>query len=120
MLCLVLLGAFSYAHDEARTKNEKTEGTPIEIIELVNLSGLDRSNTIVPIINGHVLTVEFKVNLGQVYVTVATAAGMSIECLSLFTPNGFQVYIPNAGNYNVHFTLTNGDEYYGEFEILED
>lgn len=119
MLCLVLSGALCYASGEARTKNEKVEGTPVEVIEAVNLSGLARGNTIVPSINGHVLTVEFNANLGQVSVEVATAAGASVHCLSVLTPNGLQVYIPNAGNYIVTFTLPNGDEYYGEFTVTD-
>lgn len=119
MLCLVLSGALCYASGEARTKNEKVEGTPVEVIEAVNLSGLARGNTIFPSINGHVLTVEFNANLGQVSVEVATAAGASVHCLSVLTPNGLQVYIPNAGNYIVTFTLPNGDEYYGEFTVTD-
>lgn len=119
MLCLVLSGALCYARGEARTKNEKVEGTPIEVIEVSILSGFDRGHTIVPVINGHVLTVEFNADLGQVAVEVATAAGASVHCLSVLTPNGLQVYIPKAGNYIVTFTLPNGDEYYGEFEVWD-
>jgi hypothetical protein len=52
-------------------------------------------------------------------VEVATVAGVSVQCLSVFTPNGLQVYIPNAGNYIVTFTLSNGDEYYGEFTVTD-
>ena len=61
----------------------------------------------------------FNENIGQVSVEVATMAGASVQCLSVLTPNGLQVYIPNVGNYIVTFTLSNGDEYYGEFTVTD-
>jgi hypothetical protein len=61
----------------------------------------------------------FNENLGQVDVEVATTSGVTVQCLSVLTPNGLQVYIPNAGDYIVTFTLSNGDEYYGEFTITD-
>ena len=61
----------------------------------------------------------FNENLGQVSVEVATASGALVQCLSVLTPNGLQVYIPNAGNYIVTFTLSNGDVYAGEFTVTD-
>ena len=72
-----------------------------------------------PSISDHVLSVMFSENLGQVAVEVSTASGAQVDCLSVLTPNGLQVYIPNAGNYIVTFTLSNGDEYYGEFTVTD-
>jgi hypothetical protein len=119
MLCLFLSGALCYAHGFAKIKNEKEEGINIEVKEHAGLSGSDRSGSISPSIDGHVLTVVFNENMGQVSVEVATVAGVSVQCLSVLTPNGLQVYIPNAGNYIVTFTLSNGDEYYGEFTVTD-
>ena len=119
MLCLILSGALCYAHDEARTVNEKGEGIPIEIKESGICTGPSRGNSIIPTLNGHVLNVVFNENLGQVSVEVATAAGATVECLSVLTPNGLQVYIPNAGTYIVTFTLSNGDVYAGEFTVID-
>ena len=65
------------------------------------------------------LTVLFDKNLGQVSVEVATFAGVTVDCLSVLTPNGLQFYIPNVGEYIVTFTLSNGDEYYGEFTVTD-
>ena len=118
MLCFILSGAFCFAHGEART-DKNGDGTPVEVIEASCLSGLPRGNSIVPILNGHVLSVTFTENMGQVSVEVATTAGASVECLSVLTPNGVQVYIPNTGDYIVTFTLSNGDEYYGEFTVTD-
>ena len=98
---------------------EKGKGIPIDIIEATNVSGLARGNSIIPTLNGHVLTVAFTENMGQVSVEVATSSGATIDCLSVLTPNGVQVYIPNAGDYIVTFTLSNGDVYYGEFTVMD-
>ncbi len=119
MLCFILSGALCYANGEARIEKEQGEGIPIEIIESGSCTGPSRGNSIIPTLNGHVLTVVFNENLGQVSVEVATIAGASVQCLSVLTPNGLQVYIPNAGNYIVTFTLSNGDEYYGEFTVTD-
>ena len=120
MLCFILSGALCYAHGEARMENKK-EGDDLILVfkEIITYGGLDKSNAITPTINGHVLTVVFNENLGQVSVEVATAAGASVQCLSVLTPNGLQVYIPNAGSYIVTFTLSDGDEYYGEFIVTD-
>ena len=120
MLCLILSGAFCYAHGVARTENEKgKDGIPIEIIEKSSVSSSDKSGAINPTINGHVLTVVFTENLGQVAVEVTTASGTPVDGTLTITPNGVQIYIPLAGDYIVTFTLPNGDEYYGEFSVTD-
>ena len=102
------------------TRNEK-DGRPvsIELTESTGVSSSDKSSSINPIINGHVLAVVFFENLGQVSVEVSTVSGASVQCLSVPTPNGLQVYIPNDGNYIVTFTLSNGDVYAGEFTVID-
>ena len=70
-------------------------------------------------LNGHVLTIVFTENLGQVEVEVTTISGASVDGTSTITPNGIQIYIPLAGDYIVNFTLPNGDEYYGEFTVTD-
>ena len=118
MLCLILSGALCYVHGEDRTENVKGDEVPIELIEVSSsTSGLHKGSSIIPTLNGHVLTVVFNENLGQVSVEVTTTLGATVESLSVPTPNGIQVYIPNAGNYIVTFTLSNGDVYYGEFTV---
>ena len=117
-LCLFLSGALSYAHGAGNTE-QKGDGRPIELIESTSYGGLDRSNAIAPIINGHVLTVTFTENLGQVAVEVTTVSGSPVDATSTITPNGIMFYIPLAGDYIVTFTLPNGDEYYGEFTVTD-
>ena len=120
MLCLVLSGAISYAYGLVGTVNQKgTDGVPINLKELGGLSGLDKSNSIIATLNDNVLTVAFTENLGQVSIEIATTTGVTVDCMSMLTPNGFQFFIPNTGDYIVTFTLPNGDEYYGEFTVTE-
>ena len=119
MLCLVFSGALCYAHGAARTENEKRDETPILTIAKVQHGGTDKSGSITPTLDDHVLTVVFTENIGQVGVEVSTTSGVQVDCLSVLTPNGLQVYIPNAGSYIVTFTLSNGDEYYGEFTVTD-
>ena len=120
MLCLILSGAFCYANSTVGKGNEKDEHpVSIELKESTGASSLDKSSAINPFINDHVLAVVFSENLGQVSVEVSTIAGASVQCLSVLTPNGLQVYIPNTGNYVVTITLSNGDVYAGEFTVME-
>ena len=118
MLSLVLSGAFCYASGVAGTENGKAEGS-ILTRKKAQHGGPDKSGSIVPSINGNVLIVVFSENLGQVAVEVSTTLGTPVEFTSVLTPNGLQVYIPNAGNYIVTFTLPDGDEYYGEFTVTD-
>ncbi len=78
-----------------------------------------RGSSIQASINGHNLMVAFTENLGQVDIEVATASGISVQFTSTPTPNGIQCYIPNAGDYVVTFTLSDGDVYYGEFRVTD-
>lgn len=120
MLCLTLSGALCYANGAARTENEKgRDGIPIEVIANASHCGSEKSSSILASIDGHYLTVVFTENLGQVAVEITTASGISVHYTYTQTPNGVQCYIPNAGDYVVTFTLSNGDEYYGEFRVTD-
>jgi hypothetical protein len=119
MLCLVFSGALCYAHDIARTEKEKVKGIPLEVKEKVLHGSFDKSSSIVPTLDGHMLTVVFTENLGQVSIEITTSTGGYVQANSCLTPNGLQFYISPAGDYIVTFTLPNGDEYYGEFTVTD-
>jgi len=38
---------------------------------------------------------------------------------SVETPDSLEFYINQTGDYIITFTLSNGDEYYGEFTVTE-
>ncbi len=119
-LCLILSGALCYANG-AIGKGDEKDGhpVPIELKESTGCGSSDKSSSINSIINGNMLAVVFCENLGQVSIEVATSDGATVECTSVLTPNGLQLYIPNAGDYIVTFTLSNGDVYAGEFTVSD-
>lgn len=83
------------------------------------MQGFPKGSTINATISGHLLTVSFTQNIGQVAVEITTDTGVTVDCVNTSTPTGFQCYIPDAGDYVVTFTLSNGDEYYGEFTVTD-
>lgn len=89
------------------------------IIKVSHVQGTPKSSSIQASIDGHTLTVVFLENLGQVQIQVETALGGDTQYQSTPTPNGVIFYITNTGSYIVTFTLPNGDEYYGEFEVTD-
>ena len=117
MLFLVLSGALCYAHGAVGTEKEKGDGAPLIAIIKAQYGGVDKSGSIQAYCDGHYLTVAFLENLGQVSVEITTATGNRVEFMSITTPNGYQYYIANTGDYIVTFTLEHGDEYYGEFSV---
>ena len=119
MLCLTLSGAFCHASGVAGQENKKgNDGTPIEIIKNSSSTSSEKGNSIVATVNGHTLTVVFTENLGQVTVEVTTVSGNPVTCMSTYTPNGVILYVTDTGDYIVTFKLSNGDEYYGEFTVM--
>jgi len=119
MLCIILSGAWCYAHGASGTENGKGDGILIEVKETSSHVGFEKSSAIIPSINGHVLFVWFTENIGQVAIEITTATGAVVQTCWAETPNGLQAYIPYAGNYIITFTLANGDEYYGEFTVTD-
>lgn len=91
---------------------------PITIIE-GTVQGTPRTNSIQATINGHYLTVVFTENLGNVTVEVSKVSGGETQIESTPTPNGVNFYIYDTGSYIVTFNLSNGDVYYGEFDVTD-
>ena len=96
-----------------------TDGNSAIQIKESHVQGAPKGSTIQASIDGHTLTVVFTENLGQVAVEVSSAVGTSVHYSLTPTPTGVQVYIPDTGDFIVTFTLSNGDEYYGEFTITD-
>ena len=96
-----------------------TDSTNNIIIKQANVQGEPKDSSIQASINGHTLTIVFTESLGQVNIEVSAVSGGETQMESTPTPNGVLFYIYDTGSYIVTFTLPNGDEYYGEFEVMD-
>lgn len=114
LLALMLPTAWCSANGTAFT-----DGVGHITIKEAHVEGTPRSSTIQASIDGHTLTVAFSENIGQVSIEVTTATGANVDYRTTPTPNGVQIYIPLAGDYIIAFKLSNGDEYYGEFTVMD-
>lgn len=88
-------------------------------LKVAQTQGEPKDSSIQASINGHTLTIVFTENLGQVNIEVSAVSGGETQVESTPTPNGVLFYIYDTGSYIVTFTLPNGDEYYGEFEVMD-
>lgn len=88
-------------------------------IKTAQVQGPPKAGSIQASIDGHVLSVVFTENLGHVQIEVTTSTGGTVDLMDMYTPNGYNAYITNTGSYVVTFTLSNGDEYYGEFDVTD-
>jgi len=116
LLGIILPVTFVFANSELTTTKD---GVGTIIINKSKNTEFDRSSSISASIDGHTLTIVFTENLGQVSIEVSYASGGEVETTSIYTPSGVIIYIPYSGSYIVTFTLPNGDEYYGAFEVTE-
>ena len=96
-----------------------TDGLSHIQINEAQVQGPPKGSSIQATIDGHYLTVAFLENLGQVNIVITDVYDNEIRVESTPTPTGVNIYILNTGSYVVTFTLPNGDEYYGEFEVTD-
>ena len=84
-----------------------------------HVQGSPKGSSIQMTLSGHVLSIVFLENLGNVSIEVSNLNGAVVQTTNTPTPHGVDMYISNTGSYIVTFTLSNGDEYYGEFEVTD-
>ena len=89
---------------------------PITVYEST-VQGVPRGNTIQASITGHYLTVTFTQDIGAVTMELDKVNGPNIFGFQTVTPESFGFYLNQTGDYILTFTLSNGDEYYGEFTV---
>lgn len=95
-----------------------TDGNGI-IIKRSGTQNTPRDLTFDVSINSHTLTVFINQNIGQVAIEVTTASGSTVYSTTTSTPGSEIIYISSTGDYTIVFTLSDGDEYYGEFTITD-
>ena len=97
----------------------KTDDSNKILIQTVQAQGTPKTSSIQATIDGHYLTVAFTNNIGHVTVEVSEVHGGESQVESTPTPNGVIFYIVDTGSYIVTFTFSDGDIYYGEFEVTD-
>ena len=98
---------FTDGHSHINVKESHVQGTP-------------RGTSIQASLDGHWLTVTFTQDIGTLTMGLETASGSEIFNYSwVATPDCYQFYLQQTGDYIITFTLPNGDEYYGEFTITD-
>ena len=79
----------------------------------------DRSSSISASINGHNLTIDFIDDIGPVTIKITDDSEVTLDIDYRETPTGYLYFIPSTGHYVIVITLSNDDEYEGEFDVTE-
>ena len=97
-----------------------TDGYSAIQINDTYVNGTPKGNTIQASIDGHWLSVTFTQNIGTLAMELEKVSGAVIFNYSAVpTPDSYQFYLNQTGDYIITFTLSNGDEYYGEFTVTD-
>lgn len=118
-LLLLLSSVMLMTYYEAGASCLQKGNHPIEINE-VQVQSTPKGSIIQASIDGHYLSVTFTQNIGNVTMELDMASGpMLFNYPSVQTPDSYQFYLNQTGDYIITFSLANGDEYYGEFTITD-
>ncbi len=78
-----------------------------------------RSQSISADITGHTLTIEFKEDVVKAHVIVSNHYGVIVAQETVIsTPDVITFTINDAGHYRMEIILVNGDQYYGDFQVM--
>ena len=78
-----------------------------------------RSQSIVADITGHTLTIEFKEDVVKAHVIVRNHYGAIVAQETVTsTPDVITFTINDAGHYRMEIILVNGEQYYGDFQVV--
>ncbi len=86
-------------------------------IKEAHVTSIPKGNTIQASIDGHYLMMTFTQDIGAVTMELDKVSGPVIFSFQAVTPDSFGFYLNQTGDYIITFTLSNGDEYYGEFTV---
>ena len=77
-----------------------------------------RFQTISADITGNVLTITFNDNVGIAHIVIKDSNGVYIDRDNVFSTPDYATFIINdAGYYRMDITLSNGEQYYGYFQV---
>ncbi|MBQ2906692.1 MAG: DUF3244 domain-containing protein [Bacteroidales bacterium] len=99
----------------------KQAGEKIDVISghATNTHGANsRFQTISADITGNVLTITFNDNVGIAHIVIKDSNGVYIGRDNVFSTPDYATFIINdAGYYRMDITLSNGEQYYGYFQV---
>ena len=95
------------------------EGVDVILTKETIVSGTSaRSETISADITGNTLTITFNDNVGIAHIVIKDSNGVYIDRENVFsTPDYATFFINDAGYYRMDITLSNGEQYYGYFQV---
>lgn len=101
-------------------RSEKGDGVNLSSIHVNTQDASDfRSQSIVADITGHTLTIEFKEDVVKAHVIVSNHYGAIVAQETVIsTPDVITFTINDAGHYRMEIILVNGDQYYGDFQVM--
>ena len=114
LIALLQLGIIAGAKE-----NSTREGIDILTIKENTINGTEnRSETISADITGNTLTITFNENVGIAHIVIKDSNGVYIDRENVFsTPDYATFFINDAGYYRMDVTLSNGEQYYGYFQV---
>ena len=119
-IIVLFVSLFIIAPCSANLTNEYVEdNVPIVIIRPTSQSGVDRSSSISASINGHNLTIDVIDDIGPVTIKITDDSEVTLDIDYRETPTGYLYFIPSTGHYVIVITLSNDDEYEGEFDVTD-
>ena len=120
-LVILLFVMFQFVYILEAKENSSKAGEGIDILatkeNIINGSE-PRSETISADITGNTLTITFNDNVGIAHIVIKDSNGVYIDRENVFsTPDYATFYINDAGYYRMDITLSNGEQYYGYFQV---
>ena len=117
LILLIMLSQIVFCA-EAKQKNV-AEGVDVYSIHSSIYNAAEpRSESISADITGHVLTITFNDNVGIAHIVIKDSNGIYIDSDNVYSTPECAVFIINdAGYYRMDITLSNGEQYYGYFQV---
>ena len=117
LILLIMLSQIVFCA-EAKQKNVG-EGIDVYSTKSNTYNGSDyRSESISADITGHVLTITFDDNVGIAHIVIKDSNGVYIDRENVLSTPDYATFIINdAGYYRMDITLSNGEQYYGYFQV---
>ena len=119
-LCLFIVLALLMVNVTEAKSKQSNDGVDVSYVHSNIQDASDfRSQSIVADITGHTLTIEFKEDVVKAHVIVRNNYGAIVAQETVTsTPDVITFAINDAGHYRMEIILVNGDQYYGDFQVM--